>query len=160
MSPRSGIPQHQRPNTSFSSLCIYGLGAGVAGVAAMTLSQKIEQYFTSRPNSLVPGYTMQHLFGLAPRPEKAMFPLNMAMHYGQGAAAGIVRAIMSINGVQGPFATFIFVGIRLAIDQTLENWTGVGSLPWTWPVGEQIIDIFHKSVYALATGFLTDRFLS
>ncbi|KAK3363933.1 hypothetical protein B0T25DRAFT_562908 [Lasiosphaeria hispida] len=106
----------------------------------MTLSEKVEQSFTERPDS--------ELFGL-----------NMAMHYGQGAAAAVIRATMAWNGVRGPFADLMFVGIRLLIDQTLENWTGVGALPWTWPVQEQIIDILHKTVFAFTTGYLIDRWI-
>lgn len=96
----------------------------------MTMSEKIEQFFTKRPNSLVPGRTLQNLLGCAPRPDHEMLPLNMSMHFGEGAVAGLIRAVMSVNGVRGPFADFMFVGIRLLIDQTLENWTGVGALPW------------------------------
>ena len=96
----------------------------------MTVGEKIEQYFTGRPNSLVPGRTLQTLLGFGPRADDEMFPLNMAMHYGQGAVAGVIRAAMSVNGIRGPFADFMFTGVRLLIDQTLENTTGVGALPW------------------------------
>lgn len=54
----------------------------------------------------------------------------MAMHYGQGALAGGLRGLMAWAGVRGPFADFMFMGLRLAIDQSLENGTGVGALPW------------------------------
>lgn len=100
----------------------------------MTVGEKVEQFFTGRPNSLVPGRTLQHLFGLASRPDSEMWTLNMVMHYGQGAVAGIVRAIMGANGIRGPFADFMFTGVRLLIDQTLENWTGVGAPPWYVPL--------------------------
>jgi hypothetical protein len=42
-------------------------------------------------------------------------------------------------------------------DQTLENATGVGAPPWTWPVDEQVIDLLHKAIYAYATGAAADR---
>jgi hypothetical protein len=96
----------------------------------MTFTEKIEQFFTSRPNSLVPGKTLGRLISVTPRSEDQLWGLNMAMHYGQGAVAGVIRAVMAYNGVRGPFGDFIFLGVRLLIDQTLENWTGVGALPW------------------------------
>ncbi|WEW59913.1 hypothetical protein PRK78_005395 [Emydomyces testavorans] len=130
MSRRTTVPARPEPNISFSGMCLYGLGAGILGVAAMTVGQKIEQFFTSRPDSLVPGRTLQHLFGLGPRLDSEMSTLNMTMHYGQGAVAGIIRAVMGANGIRGPFADFMFTAVRLVIDQTLENWTGVGALPW------------------------------
>ncbi|CAG8910194.1 unnamed protein product [Penicillium egyptiacum] len=144
---------------SFGTCILYGCGAGFLGVAAMTVGEKIEQFFTSRPNSYVPGHTLERLLSFPVRPDEERFGLNMAMHYGQGAVAGIIRAIMSANGMRGPFADFMFISVRLLIDQSLENWTKVGAPPWSWPINEQIIDILHKGVYALVTGYFTDKWL-
>jgi hypothetical protein len=66
----------------------------------------------------------------------------------------VLRATLSVYGLRGPFIDFIFAGIRLLNDQTLENWTGAGALPWTWPVEEQVLDIAHKLVFATATGWV------
>jgi hypothetical protein len=96
----------------------------------MTFAEKIEQFFTLRPNSLVPGKTLGSLVSVTPRTDSGMWRLNMAMHYGQGALAGVIRAFMTCYGLRGPFSDFMFTGIRLLIDQTLENWTGVGAPPW------------------------------
>lgn len=68
---------------------------------------------------------------------------------------GVIRAAMSVYGIRGPFADFMFIGVRLLNDQSLENYTGAGALPWTWPVSEQVIDIFGKAVYALVTGWVS-----
>ncbi|CAP96226.1 hypothetical protein E8E15_004281 [Penicillium rubens] len=152
---------YERPDRPFSlgTCVLYGCGAGLLGVAAMTVGEKIEQFFTSRPSSYVPGHTLERLLSFPTRPDEERFGLNMAMHYGQGAVAGIIRAIMSANGIRGPFADFMFISVRLLIDQSLENWTQVGAPPWSWPVNEQVIDILHKGVYAFVTGYLTDKWL-
>ena len=42
----------------------------------------------------------------------------------------------------------MFMNARLLNDQSLENATGVGAPPWTWPKDEQVIDLLHKGVYA------------
>ncbi|KAK4946928.1 hypothetical protein LTR10_014070 [Elasticomyces elasticus] len=81
------------------------------------------------------------------------------MHWGQGILAAGIRGLMAYNGIVGPFGSFLFMGMRLLIDQTLENSTGVGSLPWTWPVNEQIIDLVHKAVFAFTTGYVADRLI-
>ena len=47
--------------------------------------------------------------------------------------------------------------MRLLTDQTLENATGAGAPPWTWPADEQLIDVFHKATYAFVTGAVADR---
>ncbi|KAI1417313.1 hypothetical protein F5Y13DRAFT_83032 [Hypoxylon sp. FL1857] len=159
-SRRPTIPQRPRPHLPPSTLFLYGCGAGILGVAFMTAGEKIEQLLTSRANSYVPGATLARLLGVGPlRSDRQLWLLNAAMHCGQGAAAGVLRAWMSDRGVRGPFGDLVFLGVRLLVDQTLENWSGVGALPWTWPVNEQIIDIIHKTVFALATGYFTDKWV-
>jgi hypothetical protein len=79
------------------------------------------------------------------------------MHWGQGIVLGPVRALMAECGVHGPFASFLFVNLRLLNDQTFENATGVGAPPWTWPTDEQTVDLLHKAVYAFTTGVVADR---
>lgn len=136
-----------------------GVGAlsGLAGVAAMTLGEKIEQALTGRPNSYVPAHTLERLLGLPEKPDSERLWLNWTMHYGQGVVLGVLRAAMARRGLRGPVGSFMFWNARLLNDQTLENATGVGAPPWTWPVDEQVIDLLHKGVYAFVTGALADR---
>jgi hypothetical protein len=49
--------------------------------------------------------------------------------------------------------------VRLAFDQTLENATGVGAPPWTWPRNEQLLDMLHKALYSVVTGFAADKMI-
>jgi hypothetical protein len=46
--------------------------------------------------------------------------------------------------------------LRLTFDQVLENLTGVGAPPWTWPRDELLVDVAHKALYSFATGTLAD----
>jgi hypothetical protein len=147
-----------KPSTSTSIL--YGLAAGVAGVAAMTLAEKLEQRFTKRPNSYVPAHTLERLLGLPHRPDEQRLGLNWAMHWGQGIVLGAVRGLMAAHGVRGPVGSFLFLNLRLLNDQTLENATKVGALPWTWPRDEQVIDLVGKGIYAFTTGIITDHFIA
>ncbi len=133
-----------------------GMVAGAVGVAAMTLAEKLEQAVTGRPNSYVPAHTLERLLGLPAKPDEERLWLNWAMHWGQGIALGAVRAAMARQGIGGPAGSFLFLNLRLLNDQTLENATGVGAPPWTWPVDEQVVDILHKAVYAFATGAAAD----
>ncbi|KAK5064440.1 hypothetical protein LTR84_000273 [Exophiala bonariae] len=123
----------------------------------MTIAEKTEQSISHRPNSYVPGKTLARLlkFDFHSSPEK----YNWSMHWGQGILAAGIRGAMSYYGIVGPFGSYLFMGVRLLIDQTLENWTGVGSLPWTWPVGEQIVDLAHKAIFAATTGYVADRLI-
>lgn len=142
------------------STIIRGMLAGVAGVAAMTAGEKLEQMVTHRPNSFVPAHTLERLLGLPRKRDSERLWLNWSMHWGQGILLGAARAFMAERGVRGPVGSFLFWNLRLLTDQTLENATGAGALPWTWPTDEQVIDITHKGVYAFTTGIVVDRLVA
>src|ERR671926_130289 len=143
-----------------SSVIGCGLVAGLAGVTAMTAAEKLEQQFTHRPSSFVPGHTLERLLRLPRKPDQERLWMNWAMHWGQGILLGAVRALLARRGVRGPMGSFLFMTLRLLNDQTLENATGVGAPPWTWPVDEQLIDLLHKGVYAFTTGLVSDRLVA
>ncbi len=66
---------------------------------------------------------------------------------------------MAEAGLRGPMGSFLHMNLRLLNDQTLENATGVGAPPWTWPVDEQVIDLMGKGVYAFVTGVVADALI-
>jgi hypothetical protein len=133
-----------------------GMVAGAGGVAAMTLAEKLEQAITKRPNSFMPAHTLERVLGTRRKPDTDRGGLNMGMHVGQAILLGAWRGVMAEGGLRGPRASAMFTVIRLANDQTLENITGQGSPPWTWPRDEVIIDLLHKGVYGFVTGAIAD----
>ncbi|UFQ19027.1 MULTISPECIES: hypothetical protein [Streptomyces] len=133
-----------------------GLLAGTAGVVVMTLGEKAEQRLTGRPDSHVPARTLERLTGRAERPGRQPVAVNLAMHYGQGALLGVLRSVMAHAGLRGPVSSAQFAVVRLTNDQILENATGVGAPPQTWPRKELVVDLLHKTVYAFATGAVAD----
>ncbi|GGO57885.1 hypothetical protein GCM10012287_54760 [Streptomyces daqingensis] len=133
-----------------------GLVAGTTGVVVMTLAEKIEQRVTGRPASHVPARTLERLTGMAERSGRQPVTVNWAMHYGQGALLGVLRSVMAHSGLRGPWASAKFAVVRVTNDQILENATGVGAPPQTWPRAELALDLLHKTVYAFATGLLAD----
>ena len=134
-----------------------GALAGLAGVLAMTISEKVEQRFTGRPNSYVPARALLTLAGRQPAESATPTAANLAMHWGTGALLGALRGVWSATGIRGAEATATHAVVRLAFDQTVENVTGVGAPPSTWPANERALDTAHKGVYALATGLVADR---
>jgi hypothetical protein len=136
---------------------VEGLAAGAVGAAAMTITEVAEQRLTGRPDSYVPARVLERLAGLRRRPDRRSRGVNLAMHFGQGAVAGIVRSLMANVGLRGPVASASFTVVRLTNDQILENATGVGAPPETWPRSELVVDLVHKAVYGFATGFVADR---
>lgn len=143
---------------SIPEAALKGLAGGAAGAAVMTAAEKLEQLLTRRPSSYVPGRTLAHLLGLD-RPHEDRFARNMAMHYGTGMMVGALRGVMSAANLRGPYASLMHAQVRLATDQTLENLTGVGAPPWTWPRDELVIDALHKAIYSLAAGAVADALI-
>lgn len=139
-----------------SRAALKGLLAGAAGVAAMTVAEKVEQIFTGRPDSYTPSRTLQRLLG---QPPTDSLKMNWVMHWGQGILLGAVRGLMAEAGVRGPVGSLLHMNLRLLNDQVLENATGVGALPWTWPVDEQAIDLMGKGIYAFVTGAVADALI-
>ena len=133
-----------------------GLAAGLAGATVMTLGEKLEQRWSGRPNSYVPARVLERLTRRPERPGRQPRALNWAMHYGQGALVGVLRAGMANAGLRGPVASAMFTVVRLTSDQLLENATGVGAPPQTWPRRELVVDVAHKTVYGFATGLVAD----
>ena len=133
-----------------------GLVAGTAGSVAMTLGEKAEQRLTGRPDSYVPARVLERLTGMAERPGRRSEPVNWAMHLGQGAVLGVLRSVMAHAGLRGPWSSAKFAVVRLTNDQILENATGVGAPPASWPRRELAVDLLHKAVYAFATGVVAD----
>ncbi|MFJ3868325.1 hypothetical protein [Streptomyces nigra] len=133
-----------------------GLVAGAAGGVVMTLGEKIEQAVTGRPDSHVPGRVLARLTGLPERDGRQPLPVNWAMHFGQAALLGVLRSVMAQAGLRGPAASAKFTVVRVTNDQILENATGVGAPPATWPRAELLVDLLHKTVYGFATGLVAD----
>ena len=133
-----------------------GMVAGAGGVAAMTLGEKLEQRFTGRPDSYMPAHTLERLLGMPQRRDRERRMLNLGMHVGQAVLLGAWRGIMAEGGLRGARASSMFAVIRLANDQTLENVTGQGAPPWTWPRDELVVDLLHKGIYAFTTGLIAD----
>jgi hypothetical protein len=135
-----------------------GLIGGAIGTAAMTIGENLEQRVTGRADSYVPARTAGRLFRLR-EPDTEALGRNLAMHWGTGIAGGAVRALLSGRGFRGLPASASHLVLRVTTDQILENVAGVSSPPWTWPKFEVTIDLFHKAVYALVTGAITDTLI-
>ncbi|MET8562692.1 hypothetical protein ABZV75_19585 [Streptomyces flaveolus] len=130
--------------------------AGITGGVVMTLGEKAERALTGRPDSHVPARAPQRLTGLPERPGTQPLPVRWAMRYGQAASLGVPRSVMAQAGLRGPRASARFAVARLTNDQILENATGVGAPPSTWPRKQLVLDVLHKTVSAFATGAVAD----
>lgn len=133
-----------------------GTASGLAGAAVMTASELAEQALTKRPNSFVPARALRALTGRPSSDARQSAVWNHAMHWGTGALLGALRGGWSVVGIRGTSATAMFAVVRFAFDQTVENTTGVGAPPTSWPKRELAVDLLHKAVYAVTTSVVAD----
>lgn len=133
-----------------------GVVAGAVGMVVMTAAEKLEQRLTGRPDSHVPGRVLERLSGAPDHHGGELRTWNLVMHHGQGLVLGPLRSLMAHAGLRGPVASAKFAVVRLTNDQVLENLTGVGAPPQTWPRPELAIDLLHKAAYAFVTGLVAD----
>ncbi len=137
-----------------------GVLAGVAGTAVMTVVEKVEQRVTHRPDSFVPARALLTVLGRRPGDGDEPRGWNHAMHWSTGALLGALSGVWAAIGLRGPRAYLAHAAVRLAFDQTVENATGVGAPPRTWPLREQAVDIGHKAAYSFATCFVAERLVA
>ena len=138
---------------------LQGAVCGIAGVAVMTAGERAEQALTRRPDSFVPARALRALAGKRSDEGPQSPAWNHAMHWGTGALLGTLRGVWSVVGIRGTSSTAMFAVVRLAFDQTVENTTGVGAPPRTWPRNEVAVDLLHKAVYAVATSIAADALI-
>jgi hypothetical protein len=134
-----------------------GVVAGLLGVAAMTTAEKVEQAITGRPNSYIPARALLALLGRRPSDDDKPSAWNHAVHWGTGAVLGALRGVWAAVGLRGAQAHVADTVVRLSADQTLENATGVGAPPRTWPREERALDVLHKAIYSVVTGVIAER---
>lgn len=146
--------------TTLRAAALRGAGAGLVGVVAMTAAEKLEQRMTGRPDSYVPARAARAMLGRQPSEHETPAVWNHAMHWGTGALLGALRGVWAATGIRGVQANATHTAVRLAFDQTVENATGVGAPPSTWPSLERRIDVAHKAVYAVVTGLVADRWVA
>lgn len=138
---------------------VRGAAAGLVGGTAMTVAEKVEQSFTHRPNSYVPGRALMTMLGRHPSEEDQPFAANQTVHWVTAALLGAVRGVWAATGLRGPRADLVHTLLRLSFDQTVENATGAGAPPHTWPLSEQAVDVGHKAVFSFVTGMVADRWI-
>jgi hypothetical protein len=136
-----------------------GLLAGLAGTAAITLSQMIEMKITKRESSDAPAKAVSKVLYVKPANKEKKPMVNQEIHWVYGTSWGISRGLMSLTGVTGLPATLAhFVAIW---GTELLMMPGLNLAP---PVTEQkpksvAIDAIHHAVYALAAGAVFDAIM-
>jgi len=133
-----------------------GLLAGLAGTAAITLSQMIEMKLTKREPSEAPVKVAQQVTDVKPVNKEAKEKVSQEIHWAYGTAWGIARGIVGLTGLRGlPAVAVHFAAVWGTSMVMLPKFKAAP------PVTDQdpkavAIDGLHHMVYALAAGFTYD----
>jgi hypothetical protein len=130
-----------------------GLVAGFAGTAAMTVSSTLEAKLRGRAPSSAPERATAKVLGIASFEDSiAQARFNDLSHWGYGTGWGVVRGLLDAAGVPPGKATAAHgVSVWGSAQVTLPA-LDVAPAAIFWPKEEIVIDAFHHTVYALATG--------
>lgn len=133
-----------------------GLLAGLAGTAAITISQMIEMRFTKRKPSEAPVKIAEKVTDVKPVAEESKEKVSQEIHWAYGTSWGIARGLIGLTGLSGLAA----IGANFAA-----IWgTALILLP-SFKAGPKIteeepktiaIDAMHHAVYAIAAGLAYD----
>jgi hypothetical protein len=133
-----------------------GLLAGLAGTAAITLSQMIEMKITKRQASDAPVKVASEVTGAAPANDSQKEKLSNEIQYAYGTSWGVVRGLLGLAGLKGVPATLVHFGAIWATELIM-----LPKYDAAPPVNEQepksvAIDALHHAVYAIAAGLAYD----
>jgi hypothetical protein len=130
-----------------------GLLAGLAGTAAMTVSSTVEAKLRGRPFSHAPADATAKALGIkAFESDAAYNRFSNLSHWGYGTGWGVVRGLLRARGVPPVAATAAHGAAVWGNAQVALPALDVAPPAWLWPRREVVIDLFHHTVYAVATG--------
>jgi hypothetical protein len=130
-----------------------GLLAGFAGTAAMTVSSTLEAKLRGRKPSSAPARATAKALGIASfEDDVAAARFNDLSHWGYGTGWGVVRGLLGASGMSPRAATAAHGAAIWGSAQVTLPALEVAPPVVFWPPQEIAIDLFHHTVYAIATG--------
>lgn len=128
-----------------------GLVAGAVGTAAMTVSSTLEMKLRGREASSAPADAAAKVLGIEFDNDEAKARFANVVHWSYGTGWGAARGLLGALGLRGVGATSAHLaavwGSELVTLPALEVAPPVSQ----WGAGEVAIDLWHHTVYAVAT---------
>ena len=130
-----------------------GLVAGLLGTAAMTVSSTLEARLRHRQASTAPARATAKALGItAFDSDLARARFNDLSHWGYGTSWGVVRGILGATGMRPAKATAAHGAAVWGSAAVTLPALDVAPPFVFWGREEVAIDLFHHTVYAVATG--------
>jgi len=130
-----------------------GLVAGFAGTAVMTVSSTVEAKLRGRKASSAPARATAKALGIASfEDDVAAARFNDLSHWGYGTGWGVVRGLLGATGMPARAANSVHGAAIWGSAQVTLPALEVAPPVVFWAPQEIAIDVFHHTVYAIATG--------
>jgi hypothetical protein len=130
-----------------------GLVAGFVGTAAMTVSSTVEARLRGRAPSTAPARATAKALGIADfEDDIARARFNDLSHWGYGTGWGVVRGLLGATGMPAGKATAAHGAAIWGSAAVTLPALDVAPPFVFWGKEEVAIDLFHHTVYAVATG--------
>jgi hypothetical protein len=133
-----------------------GLLAGLAGTAAITLSQMIEMKITGRKPSTTPEKAVEKTLDIGAVSEEKKEKVSKEVHWVYGTTWGISRGLMRLAGLKGWVATLTHFSAVWGTSLVMLPALGLSRPVQEQEVKPMLIDALHHAVYATATGLVVD----
>ena len=130
----------------------WGLLAGLIGTVVLTISENIEIKLTGRAPSMVPGEVGFRLFGKRPKNQEDLKKVSSFVHWTHGITLGALFGLLTLLDLNLALTVALFFGLLWPGDVMLYKALKIAEWPWKWRRSELLTDLFHKGVYAVATG--------
>ncbi len=141
---------------SFAAALGRGIIAGIAGTAAITISQMIEMKITGRKPSTAPADAASKVLHIKPATEQDKQQFSQQVHWTYGTSWGVARALIAETGLEGiPASLLHFVAIW-GTAMIIEPKLGVAPPVTEWEPKSIAIDALHHAVYAAVAGLVYD----
>ena len=129
-----------------------GLFAGVAGTAAITVSQRLAAKLQDGGAGDAQAEATEKVLGVTPTgdPEKERW--NRLVHWAYGTAWGGVRGLLDVAGLRQAAATGAHFGLVWGTAATMLPALRIAPPPTEWPPQQIATDALHHAVYAIAAG--------
>jgi len=146
------VPPMERVATAIGA----GLIAGLAGTAAMTISQMIEMKITRREPSTAPVDAVEKTIGVTAVREDERPMVAQEIHWTYGATWGMSRGLLALSGLRGWPATLAHFSAVWGASMILIPSLELGPSVMDRPAKPVLIEGWHHAVYAVMAGFVYD----
>ncbi len=145
-------------NTSGKVAEIIGksLLAGLAGTAAITISQMIEMKINDREPSTAPADAASKVLDIEPASEEDKPKLAQEVHWAYGTSWGLARGIIGATGLKGWPAMLVHFGAIYGTALVMQPALDIAPPVKEWETKTIATGVLHHLVYAAAAGLVYD----